>query len=65
MRYAMYDGLASLLLRILGISPHTGMIIYPTSQGKTTILQLIASMLGNPDEYGEGCCTLVTAVSQV
>ena len=54
MRYAMYDAIASLILRILGISPHTGMIIYPSSQGKTTILQLIASMYGNPDEYGNG-----------
>jgi hypothetical protein len=54
MRYAMYDAMASLLLRILGISPHTGMIIYPTSQGKTTVLQLIASMFGNPDEFGNG-----------
>jgi hypothetical protein len=54
MRYIMYDALASVLLRMLGISPHTSMIVYPSGQGKTTILQLIASLYGNPDEYGEG-----------
>jgi Domain of unknown function (DUF927) len=54
MRYIMYDALVSLLLGILGISPHTAMIIYNSGQGKTTILQLIASMFGNPNEYGEG-----------
>jgi hypothetical protein len=53
-RFLMYDAMASLLLRILKISPHAGMLIYPTSQGKTTALQVIASLFGNPDEFGSG-----------
>lgn len=54
MRFLMYDAMASVLLRVLKVSPHAGMLIYPTSEGKTTALQVIASMIGSPDEYGEG-----------
>lgn len=54
MRFVIYDAMASLLLRLLKISPHAGLIISATTEGKTTALQGIASTYGNPDEYGEG-----------
>jgi len=46
--------MASLLLRFLKVSPHAGMMIFSTSQGKTTALQVVASLFGNPDEFGSG-----------
>lgn len=53
-RFVMYDSMASILLKPLYITPHTGLLIGRTSTGKTTTECVAASLIGNPDDTGKG-----------
>lgn len=53
-RFACYKQMDIILAEMLGAIPCTLAIVFPTSNGKTVTLICIASMIGDPNDNGEG-----------
>lgn len=53
-RFGMYHTLSIMLAEMLGVNPCSLAIIFESSKGKTFLLMLGASLIGNPNDNGNG-----------
>jgi len=53
-RFGMYHALDIILAEMLGVNPCTFAIIFETSRGKTFLLMICASLIGDPNDNGSG-----------